>query len=52
MPTYAKPEDNRAYNQLRAERRRKAGLCANCNRKAEPGRSRCAPCAAKRRKTT
>ena len=50
MPTYARPEDNRAYNKLRAERRRKAGLCANCNNQAEPGKSRCEPCAAKRRK--
>ena len=50
MPTYARPEDNRAWERLRAERRRNAGLCANCNDQAEPGKSRCAKCADKRRK--
>ena len=44
MP-YANPADRKAYETLRAENRRAQGLCQNCNRKARPGKTRCADCA-------
>ena len=49
MP-YANPADRKAYEQLRAEARRKSGLCANCNAQAVQGETRCQACKDNRRR--
>ena len=51
MP-YKDKADRRAFEARRAEARRNAGLCANCNDARLPGESRCQKCKDRRRKTT
>ena len=47
MP-YAKAT-RREQEKTRAAKRRASGLCANCNAKARPGKTRCQTCATKKR---
>ena len=43
MP-YADPEDRRKFERERARERRSLGLCATCNNRARPGKTRCKSC--------